>query len=101
VICFEQIAREASANIALPAMESASRTVIARSAVPPVLVPTSPTGLFWNTRGNIRCELHARELDLETWEAELWTPIPEHEEPSKRHYQCQRCSPDSNAIAIR
>ena len=83
-------------------MESPSRTVIARSAaVPPVLVPESPTGLYWNTRGNIRCEQHARELDLEKWEAELWAPIPEHEEPAKRHYQCQRCSADGNPIAIR
>ena len=61
-------------------------------------VPNSPTGLYWNTRGNIRCELHAREVEPSKWTAELWEPIPDTEEPRKRRYQCQRCSPDGNAI---
>jgi hypothetical protein len=61
-------------------------------------VPLSTTGLYWNTRGNIRCEQHARELDESRWKAEGWQPIPEHEQPVDRHYQCQRCSPDGNSI---
>jgi len=53
-------------------------------------IPPSPTGLYWNTRGNIRCEPHAQETDRDRWEAEGWQPIPEHEQPQRRQYQCQR-----------
>jgi len=65
----------------------------------PPSIPSSPTGLFWNTRGNIRCELHARDIDATQWEAEGWAPVPLSEKPQSRRYQCQRCSPDGNAIA--
>ena len=61
-------------------------------------VPTSATGLYWNTRGNIRCEFHVRELEIDRWQLEGWQPVPEHEEPAQRHYQCQRCSADGNSI---
>jgi hypothetical protein len=66
--------------------------------MPPLISP-SPTGLFWNTRGNIRCDLHARDIDATQWEAEGWAPVPLSEKPQSRRYQCQRCSPDGNAIA--
>jgi len=65
----------------------------------PPLVPTSPTGLYWNTRGNIHCERHARQLESSRWEVEGWAPIPEAEEPQQRGYQCQKCSPDGNSIS--
>jgi hypothetical protein len=61
-------------------------------------IPESSTGLYWNIRGNIRCAQHAQELDLRRWESEVWEPIPEGEEPQRRGYQCQRCSPDGNPI---
>jgi len=64
----------------------------------PPAIQSSSTGLYWNTRGNIRCETHARELERQKWDAEGWAPIPDTEEPQKRQYQCQRCSPDGNAI---
>ena len=70
---------------------------VAGSSVPPA-IPRSPTGLYWNTRGNIRCELHAQEIEQARWDAEVWGAIPESEEPRQRQYQCQRCSPDGNAI---
>ena len=65
----------------------------------PTAIRPSPTGLYWNMRGNIRCEAHGREIESDRWKAEGWQPIPQHEEPTKRHYQCQRCSPDGNPIA--
>ena len=63
------------------------------------MIPESLTGLYWSIRGQIRCETHVREIDGQRWDAEGWSPIPESEEPKKRRYQCQRCSPDGNAIA--
>jgi hypothetical protein len=62
------------------------------------LIPGSPTGLYWNTRGNIRCEQHARDIEPSSWLADGWGPIPESEQPQERRYQCQKCSPDGNAI---
>jgi hypothetical protein len=62
-------------------------------------IPPSSSGLYWNTRGNIRCESHARDIEPGKWEAEGWVPIPESEEPKRRRYQCQKCSPDGNPIA--
>ena len=64
----------------------------------PATVPESATGLYWNTRGNIRCELHVRELEPQRLESERWEAVPEAEEPKARKYQCQRCAPDGNAI---
>jgi hypothetical protein len=65
----------------------------------PSVIPASSTGLYWNTRGNIRCEPHARELEPLRWDAEGWMPIPTSEEPQQRRYQCQKCSSDGNAIS--
>jgi hypothetical protein len=65
----------------------------------PGAIPQSPTGLYWNMRGSIRCEPHALEIGQTRWDAEGWVPIPEHEEPQRRHYQCQKCSSDGNAIS--
>jgi len=62
------------------------------------VIPESPTGLYWNTRGNIRCEIHAREIEPVRWNAEGWVAVPTSEEPRQRHYQCQKCAPDGNAI---
>jgi hypothetical protein len=70
------------------------------SATMPSAIPHSPTGLYWNTRGNIRCEQHAQEIEPIRWDAEGWVPIPAHEEPQQRLYQCQKCSPDGNPIAV-
>ena len=67
----------------------------------PAAIPHSPTGLYWNRRGNIRCEQHALELAQTRWDAEGWAPIPTSEEPKKRRYQCQKCSPYGNPIGIR
>jgi hypothetical protein len=64
----------------------------------PSTTPTSLTGLYWNTRGNIRCEEHILDIDDQKWLAEAWAPIPQHEEPVQRQYQCQRCAGDGNAI---
>jgi hypothetical protein len=64
----------------------------------PPLPPHSPTGLYWNTRGNIRCGQHAIDISETSWQVEGWMPIPEHEAPHRRLYQCQKCSPDGNAI---
>ena len=64
----------------------------------PAAVQTSTSGLYWNTRGHIRCEAHACQIEDRQWEAEGWAPIPDAEEPKARKYQCQRCSPDGNAI---
>ena len=61
----------------------------------------STTGLFWNIRGNIRCEAHAYDIDDQRWVSEGWAPIPDTEEPKKRRYQCQKCAPDGNPIAAR
>lgn len=60
----------------------------------PGAIPQSPIGLYWNMRGSIRCEQHALEIGKVGW-----VPIPEHEEPQRQHYQCQRCSSDENAIS--
>ena len=65
----------------------------------PSAIPHSLTGLYWNTRGNVRCELHAQEIEQTRWDTEGWMPIPAHEAPEKRLYQCQKCSPDGNPIA--
>ena len=65
----------------------------------PTAIPDSVTGLYWNIRGNIRCEQHAQELEPVRWETESWVPIPPAEEPKQRRYQCQKCSPDGNSIA--
>ena len=49
--------------------------------------PLSPTGMYWNTRGNIRCE---QEIEQTRRDSEGWGPIPESEEPHKRYYQGQQ-----------
>jgi hypothetical protein len=64
----------------------------------PLTIPTSPNGLYWNIRGNVRCEEHARELEPTRWESEGWQAIPHVGDLSDRVYQCQRCSPDGNPI---
>ena len=74
------------------------RGTIPRIGLMSLAIPQSPTGLYWNTRGNVRCEEHARELESHRWDAEGWQAIPQAEEPAQRVYQCQRCSPDGNAI---
>ena len=73
-------------------------STISISTMPPAAIPPSSTGLYWNIRGNIRCEQHARDVEPSSWEAEGWAPIPLVEEPKERRYQCQKCSPDGNAI---
>ena len=67
----------------------------------PSAIPHSPTGLYWNRRGHIRCEQHALELAQTRWDGEEWAPIPASEEPKKRHYQCLKCSRDGNVMGIR
>ena len=62
----------------------------------PSAIPYSPTGFYWNTRGNIRCEQHTQEIEQIRWDAEGWGPIPETDEHSRPHYQCQKCRPDGN-----
>jgi hypothetical protein len=65
----------------------------------PSPLPHSPTALYWNTRGNVRCEIHVQEIEQTRWGIEGWAPIPKHEDPHRRRYQCQKCSPDGNPIA--
>ena len=65
----------------------------------PSAIPHSPTGFYWNTRGHTRCEQHAQEIEQLRWDAEGWEPIPETEQPQRRHYQCEKCSPDGTPIS--
>src|SRR5688572_21858415 len=57
------------------------------------LVPPSPTGLYWNTRGHVRCEEHAREIERLRWDAEGWAPMQVASDPRDAIYQCQKCRP--------
>ena len=62
----------------------------------PQAIPYSPTGLYWNPPGHIRCGQHALEISEARWRTEGWQPIPE--QPVHRQYQCQKCSPNGNLI---
>jgi hypothetical protein len=64
----------------------------------PAAIPYSPTGLYWNPPGDIRCAQHAQDLSEVRWQAESWQPIPEQEHPVHCQYRCQKCSPDGNLI---
>ena len=57
-------------------------------------LPPSQTGLFRDTSGNIRCVIHALEIEESRWQAEGWAPIAESEQAKARRYQCQKCRPN-------
>jgi hypothetical protein len=49
----------------------------------------------------LETEKHAREVTVDAWRFDGWTPLPESSQGENPRYQCQRCSPDGTALASR
>ena len=64
-----------------------------------MMMPTSPTGLYWSVRGQVACLEHAARLTEAEWLAEGWQPLPVSSQGHRGpRYQCQFCSPQQAAV---
>jgi hypothetical protein len=64
-----------------------------------MVLPDSPTGLYWSVRGQVACPSHATQLEDSRWVAEKWVPMPAASQGFRGiRYQCEYCSPDHTAV---
>ena len=64
-----------------------------------MLMPESPTGLYWSRRGQVACPHHASLVEEDRCTADGWVVLPLSSQGFHgRRYQCQYCSPDGTPI---